>query len=89
MDAEVTIQKINKEAAEDIAYQIKLRNISGIIIIDFINMKDKMEEEKLIKYFTKLVERDKVPTKVIDITTLGLLEITRKKINKYLKEQFN
>ncbi len=77
---------INMEAAEEIAYQLKLRNLSGIIIVDFINMK-KSNNEHLLRYLKQLCKKDEVPTDVIDMTPLGLVEITRKKINKNLKEQ--
>lgn len=80
--------KINMEAAEEIVYQLKLRNLSGIIIVDFINMKNN-EKEQLINYLKHLCKKDSVKTDVIDITPLGLVEITRKKINKTLKEQLN
>ena len=79
--------EINKEAAIEAAHQIRLRNLSGIIIIDFINMDDSGAEEELINFMYDLVCRDKVPTSVIDITPLGLMEITRKKISKPLSEQ--
>ncbi len=80
--------KINMEAAEEIAYQLKLRNLSGIIIVDFINMK-KNDNEQLLRYLKQLCRKDSVPTDVIDMTPLGLVEITRKKINKTLKEQLS
>lgn len=80
--------KINMEAAEEIVYQLKLRNLSGIIIVDFINMK-KNDKEQLMRYLKHLCKNDSVPTDVVDITPLGLVEITRKKINKTLKEQLN
>ena len=80
--------KINMEAAQEIAYQLKLRNLSGIIIVDFINMK-KNDNEQLMRYLKQLCSKDSVPTDVIDMTSLGLVEITRKKINKTLKEQLS
>lgn len=81
------ILEINKEAAIEAALQIRLRNISGIIIIDFINMDDFESQKVLLEFMKDLVCNDQVPTKVIDITPLGLMEITRKKINKPLSEQ--
>lgn len=78
--------KINMEAAQEIAYQLKLRNLSGIIIVDFINMK-KNDNEQLMRYLKQLCAKDSVPTDIVDMTPLGLVEITRKKINKTLKEQ--
>ncbi len=74
------------EAAREIAFQLKLRNLSGIIIVDFINMKER-DNQILLKHLKQLCHKDSVPTEVIDITPLGLVEITRKKINKTLKEQ--
>lgn len=85
--AKKDILEINKEAATEAALQIRLRNISGIIIIDFINMEDYESEQELLQFMKDLVCRDKIPTKVIDITPLGLMEITRKKISKPLSEQ--
>ena len=79
--------KINEEAAREAALQIRLRNLSGIIIIDFINMKEKDLEEKLLKRMREFVARDSVPTTVVDITPLGLMELTRKKVNRSLREQ--
>ncbi len=81
------ILEINKEAAVEAALQIRLRNMSGIIIIDFINMEDFESQQELLQLMKDLVCKDKILTKVIDITPLGLMEITRKKINKPLSEQ--
>lgn len=83
-----TIWQINMEAAAEAALQIRLRNLSGIIIIDFINMEDKSLEEKLLQHMKALVAKDPIITNVIDITPLGLMEITRKKVSKSLSEQF-
>jgi ribonuclease G len=85
---ETAIRKLNEEAAYEAAVQMRLRNLSGIIIIDFVNMESKDEEEKLIHLMKDLLKTDPVHTKVIDITPLGLMEITRKKVYKSLKEQF-
>lgn len=83
-----TAWQINVEAATEAALQIRLRNLSGIIIIDFINMEDKTLEEKLLQHVRGLVASDPIATHVVDITPLGLMEITRKKVNKSLSEQF-
>ena len=80
--------QINLEAAREIALQIRLRNLSGIILVDFINMEDTSYEEKLLEYMKQLIRQDKITTNVIDITPLGLMDITRKKVNKTLAEQF-
>lgn len=86
---EETIYKINLEAAKEVALQIRLRNLSGIILVDFINMNDSGMEEKLLKAMDEFVKQDKVFTKVVDMTKLGLVEITRKKINQNIYEQFS
>ncbi len=83
---DLTAYQVNMEAAREIAFQLKLRNLSGIIIVDFINMKER-DNQILLKHLKQLCHKDSVPTEVIDITPLGLVEITRKKINKTLKEQ--
>lgn len=86
-DNEETIYRINMEAAEEIAFQLTLRNISGIIVVDFINMKDPGSDRQLMAHFGNLLKNDPVKTNLVDMTVLGLAEITRMKINKPLKEQ--
>ena len=78
--------EINKEAAREIALQLQLRNLSGIIIIDFISHNTKEQDNELLCYLSSLVKKDPVKTNVIDMTPLGLVEVTRKKIHKSLKE---
>lgn len=87
-DANETYLKINLEAAEEVARQLRLRNLSGIIIVDFINMQLPGDKKELLQYLKELVSRDRIPTNVVDMTVLGLVEITRKKINRPLQEQF-
>ncbi len=86
-DNEEYIYKINLEAAEEIALQMRLRNLSGIILVDFINMKSATLKKSLIDNMKTFVKKDIQKTSVIDITPLGLMEITRKKGNKTLAEQ--
>lgn len=81
-----TFLKVNLEAAEELARQIRLRNLSGIIIVDFINMEEKESRVEVMDCLKKHVRRDKVKTVVVDMTPLGLVEITRKKITKPLRE---
>ncbi|MDE5591154.1 MAG: ribonuclease E/G [Acetatifactor sp.] len=78
--------KVNLEAAEEISRQIRLRNLSGIIIVDFINMKEEESRTEVMDCLKKNVRRDRVKTVVVDMTPLGLVEITRKKITKPLRE---
>ena len=71
----------------EIALQLRLRNLSGIIIIDFISQNTKEQDNDLLSYLSGLVKTDSVKTNVIDMTSLGLVEVTRKKIHKSLREQ--
>ena len=80
------LKAVNIEAAKEIARQLRLRNISGMIIIDFINMKSKEDEQELIEVLRKELKKDIVPCQFIDITKLGLVEVTRKKVQRSLKE---
>ncbi|WP_353096630.1 Rne/Rng family ribonuclease [Tissierella praeacuta] len=85
---EETVLKTNIEAAEEIARQIRLRDIGGIIIIDFIDMKDKKDISMVLSVLRKHLKRDKIKTNIIDITKLGLVELTRKKISRSLSSNF-
>lgn len=87
-NAHDTYLKINLEAAEEVARQLRLRNLSGIIIVDFINMQLPGDQKELLQYLKKAVSRDRIPTNVVDMTALGLVEITRRKISRPLQEQF-
>ncbi len=80
--AEETYRKINLEAAEEIARQIRLRNLSGIILIDFINMKNPDHQDELFHVLQKYLRKDPVKCKAVDITPLHILEMTRQKVRK-------
>lgn len=88
-DAAEALRKLNHEAAEEIALQLRLRNLSGIILVDFINMADQKSGRELLEHLRELVRFDRVKTTVVDITPLGLVEITRKKTSPPLAEQFD
>ena len=75
-----TFLKINMEAADEVARQLRLRNISGMIIVDFIDMTDKSDKDLLISHMRDLLKEDPVKAMYIDMTALGLVEITRKKM---------
>lgn len=74
------ILNINLEAANEVFRQLNLRNISGIVIVDFINMKEQSDNEILMNFLRETASEQKVFTKIVDMTPLGLVEITRKKI---------
>lgn len=86
-DPEETAYRINLEAAEMIALQLRARNLSGMILVDFINMREKDLEQKLMEHMRSLLHKDSIPADVVDMTGLGLMEITRKKVKPSLAEQ--
>ena len=85
-DMQENFLKINKEAAIEIAYQLRLRNISGIIVVDFMNLASKDAEAELMSSFRAELRKDPIPTQLVDMTKLGLVEVTRKKVRKSLGE---
>lgn len=87
--SEESFLKINIEAAKEIARQLRLRNISGICIVDFISMETKEANDILMHEFRMELKKDPVSVQLVDITKLGLVELTRKKVKKSLKEQFS
>ena len=81
--------KVNLEAAREAAKQIRLRNLSGIIIVDFINMESEEDTQQLLREFRFFLAKDPSQTSLVDITPLGLVEITRKKVRRPLYEEEN
>ena len=79
--------QINREAAKEIARQLRLRNISGIVMIDFINMRDAAQKERILTLLDRECKKDRVRCNVIDMTALNLVEMTRSKVRKPLHEQ--
>lgn len=86
-NVEETFLKVNLEAAKEIAKQIRLRNLSGIIIIDFIDMSKETNKDLLLNTLNGYLRQDPIKTVLVDMTPLNLVEITRKKIRKPLYEQ--
>lgn len=74
-----TILKTNLEAAKEIAYQLRLRNIGGIIIIDFIDMEREGDREKVLQTLAEATKKDRQKTNIFRISELGLVEMTRKR----------
>ena len=81
---EKTFLKINIEAATEIARILRLRNISGIVMIDFINMKEQDSLNTLVQHFKSEIAKDEVKVNYVDMTALGLVELTRKKTKRPL-----
>lgn len=86
-DRQKTFLKINLEAAKEVANQIKLRNLSGIILVDFIDLEQEEDRATLMHELHELLKKDAIPTNLVDMTKLQLVEITRKKQKKPLHEQ--
>lgn len=80
-------RKINLEAAREIARQLRLRNLYGMILIDFINMDKYEDRSELVNIMRNFVREDRVSVTVVDVTALGIMELTRKKADKSLAEQ--
>ena len=85
---EETVYRNNLEAAEEVARQLRLRDIGGIIVIDFIDMEIRENRHKVVAAFREALARDKTRTQVFDITDLGLVEMTRKRIGEGLLQSF-
>lgn len=83
-----TYRKINLEAAGEIAAQLRLRNLSGIILVDFINLNRPDDEEELMRVFQEHLKKDSVKAKVVDMTALKIVEVTRQKVRRPISEDF-
>ena len=86
---EETVFRNNLEAADEIARQLRLRDIGGIIVIDFIDMEIPANRSEVIRTFREALARDKTRTQVFDISELGLVEMTRKRISEGLVESYS
>jgi ribonuclease G len=85
-DLNETIFKTNMEAAKEIAYQLRLRNIGGIIIIDFIDMEDEFHREELFTSFKEAVKKDKSRINILRLSEFGLVQMTRKRNSENLHQ---
>ena len=86
---EETIKKTNLEAAAEIARQIRLRDLSGVIIIDFIDMANEQNKQEVLEMLRKNLRRDRAKNKVYNFTELGLVEMTRKRMRTSLIANFS
>jgi len=86
---EETVAKTNVEAAEEVARQLRLRDIGGMIIIDFIDMVFEQNKQKVVNTLKEALAKDKTRSQVFDISPLGLLEVTRKRVSAGLLESFS
>lgn len=81
--------KLNMEAAAEVVRQLRLRNLSGMILVDFVNMQEAAYRQELLRFLRRETSLDRIKTEVVDITALGLVEITRQKHGKPLYEEWN
>jgi len=86
---EETVVKTNLEAAEEVARQLRLRDIGGMILIDFIDMLLEKHKDEVINTLREAMARDKTRSQVFDISPLGILEVTRKRVSAGLLESFS
>ncbi|MCP3977485.1 MAG: Rne/Rng family ribonuclease [bacterium] len=86
---EETVLQNNLEAAEEVARQLRLRDIGGIIVIDFIDMEVLKNQEQVLLRFREHLAKDKMRTQVFDVSNLGLVEMTRKNVSAGLLESFS
>ena len=81
-DQDKTILNTNLEAADEISRQLRLRNIGGLVVIDFIDMKDRRDRNAVYQKLKEGIKRDKAKTNVLQISELGLLEMTRQRVQE-------
>jgi ribonuclease E len=86
---EETVVGTNLEAAEEVARQLRLRDIGGMILIDFIDMLLEQNKRRVVDTLKEEMARDKTRSQVFDISPLGLLEVTRKRVSGGLLESFS
>jgi ribonuclease E len=86
---EETVKQNNLEAAEEIGRQLRLRDIGGIIVIDFIDMESVVNQQAVLRRLKETLARDKTRTQVFEVSSLGLVEMTRKNVSAGLLEQFS
>jgi ribonuclease E len=86
---EETVLKTNLEAAEEVVRQLRLRDIGGIIIVDFIDMLLKANQDQVVRRLKRELLRDRTKTRVSEVSRLGLVQMTRKNVSKGLVESFS
>ena len=88
MNFEETITKTNLEASKEIVRQIRLRNLSGIVVIDFIDMFDEKNKQKIFEQMTSGLRKDKAKSRAFPFTPLGLMEVTRKRTRSTIMQTY-
>ncbi|MCH7225292.1 Rne/Rng family ribonuclease [Haloferula sp. A504] len=83
-DVEKMIVQTNIEAAEEVARQLRLRNIGGLVVVDFIDMRHRRDQQQVYKAMKERLKRDKAKTQILQISSIGLMEMTRQRLNESL-----
>ena len=85
-DVEKMILETNVEAAEEVARQLRLRNIGGLVVVDFIDMRHRKDQQAVYRAMKERLKRDKAKTQVMQISPVGLMEMTRQRLNESLRD---
>ncbi|MGE9269216.1 MAG: ribonuclease E/G, partial [Verrucomicrobiales bacterium] len=85
-DVDKMILQTNIEAAEEVARQLRLRNIGGLVVVDFIDMRHRRDQQAVYKAMKERLRRDKAKTQVLQISSIGLMEMTRQRLNESLRD---
>jgi ribonuclease G len=85
-DVDKMILQTNIEAAEEVARQLRLRNIGGLVVVDFIDMRHRKDQAAVYKAMKERVKRDKAKTQILQISAVGLMEMTRQRLNESLRD---
>lgn len=85
-DVDKTLLQTNVEAAEEVARQLRLRNIGGLVVVDFIDMRHRRDQMAVYRTMKERLTRDKAKTQVLQISSVGLMEMTRQRLNESLQE---
>jgi ribonuclease G len=83
---EESILQVNLEAAEEVSRQLRLRNVGGLVVIDFIDMKSRKDQQQVYRKVKECMRRDKARTNVLPISQLGLLEMTRQRTDESIRD---
>lgn len=85
-DVDKMILQTNVEAAEEVARQLRLRNIGGLVVVDFIDMRHRRDQMAVYKAMKDRVKKDKAKTQILQISAIGLMEMTRQRLNESLRD---
>jgi len=85
-DVDKMILETNVEAAEEVARQLRLRNIGGLVVVDFIDMRHRKDQQAVYRAMKDRLKKDKAKTQVMQISPIGLMEMTRQRLNESLRD---